>query len=91
MTIHLVLTYHWFDEILAGRKDIEYRRICGKWIRDIGIKRNQITHVIFQRAYDKHPKTILRKVTKIDIGPCPYPGWSGDYYRIHLEPMKGTT
>ena len=87
MTIHLVLTYHWFDEILAGRKDIEYRAIGGKWDKRIWAKRYEITHVRFQRAYDKNPATILRPVTKIDIGPCPYSGFDGDYYRIHLEPM----
>jgi len=89
MIIHLVLTYHWFDEMLAGRKDIEYRRICGKWCLDIWLKRGKITHARFQRAYDKNPRTILRPVTKIDIGTCPYPGFDGDYYRLHLEPMKG--
>jgi len=87
MILHLVLTYHWFDEMLAGRKDVEYRYLSNKWERDIWAKREQITHARFQRAYDKNPATILRRVTKIDIGPCPYPGWSEDYYRIHLEPI----
>lgn len=28
---------------------------------------------------------IVRRVMYIDIGPCPYAGWNGDYYRIHFE------
>ena len=90
MILHLVLTYRWFDEIRAGRKTVEYRAMGGKWDKQIWGQRELITHARFQRAYDKNPKTILRRVTKIDIGQCPYPGWSGDYYRIHLELMKGT-
>ena len=87
LIIHLVLTYHWFDEMVAGRKDIEYRVICGKWYKDIWAKRMDITHARFQRAYDKNPATIIRRVTYIDQGCCPYDGWDGDYYRLHLEPM----
>jgi len=26
-------------------------------------------------------------VTTIDIGPCPYPGWTGNFYRVHLGPI----
>lgn len=28
---------------------------------------------------------IVRRITKIDIGPCPYDGWDGEYFRIHFE------
>lgn len=28
---------------------------------------------------------IVRRITKIDIGKCPYEGWDGEYFRIHFE------
>lgn len=28
---------------------------------------------------------IVRRITKIDIGPCPYDGFEGDYFRIQFE------
>ena len=84
VVLHLVLTYHWFDEIMAGRKIIEYRAMSPHWKRLIWDRRNQIAKVRFQRGFERDPLRTARSVTKIDIGPCPYAGWSGDYYRIHF-------
>lgn len=35
--------------------------------------------------YDSSAPDIVRRVKCVDIGPCPYAGWEGDYYRIHFE------
>ena len=89
-TIHFVLQRHWFEEIESGRKTVEYREITPYWTARL--TRPDITHAAFSRGYIKRHR-ITRPVLKIDIGPCPYPGWTGDFYRIHLAPLttKGTT
>jgi hypothetical protein len=82
--IHLPLTFHWYDETEAGRKGTEYRAMTDKWRKEIWEKRHELTTVVFRRGFTK--RTLTRKITLIDIGPCPIPGWSGDYYRIHFTP-----
>ena len=82
LVLHLVLTYHWYDEIAAGRKLIEYRACTPHWTRLIWDRRARITHAKFRRGYTS--ASITRRVAFIDIGPCPYDGWSGNYYRIHM-------
>lgn len=86
ITLHLVLTIHWFTEMVEGRKDIEYREMSPHWKRLIWDRRDRITHARYSRGYTK--TTITRPVVKIDIGPCPYDSWPGNYYRIHMEPIK---
>lgn len=82
MRLHLVLTYHWYDEIAAGRKTIEYRAMTHHWDKLIWKRRKQIVEVRFARGYTK--TVLVRSVVGIDIGPCPYHGWEGNYYRIHF-------
>jgi hypothetical protein len=83
VVIHLVLTYHWFDEMVAGRKDTEYRAMTPHWMRLIWFRRHRITHARFSRAYTS--RTMTRRVLSVSIGDCPYEGWDGEYYRIHLD------
>ena len=83
MNLHLVLTHHWFTEILEGRKLIEYREIKPHWTKLIWERRNELKTVTFARAYTK--TTITREIIKIDKGTCPYPDWDGEYYRIHFK------
>lgn len=88
-TLKLTLTHLWYDETASGRKRVEYRSMtdeCGKpsrWYSQIWLKRHQITRVRFSRGYT--PTTLLFDVVKIDIGPCPIPGWEGDFYRLHFK------
>jgi hypothetical protein len=82
ITLRLVLTHHWFDETASGRKVTEYRAMTDWWRRLIWDRREQIHAVRFDRGYSK--RKITRKVTRIDIGPCPIPGWSGNFYRVHF-------
>jgi hypothetical protein len=101
-TLHLVLTRHWYDETAAGRKRVEYRalttplkdgplkgeHIPSKWLEAIWLKQDTIAFVRFARAYTSTMMTFA--VVKIDIGPCPIPGWSGDFYRIHFTDLPTT-
>ena len=82
VVLHLVLTGHWFDEMLAGRKHVEYRRCTPHWRRLLWDRRRRITHARFARGYTS--RTILRPVLAVDCGGCPYDGWEGRYYRLHL-------
>lgn len=81
-TLRLVLTHHWYDEIAADRKRVEYRAMTPHWNRRIGEAREQITRVTFSRGYSS--TTLSRGVTHIDTGPCPYEGWDGEFWRLHL-------
>ena len=68
LTLHLVLTQHWYDETADGRKLTEYRVMSPHWDRLIWERRNNITHVRFQRGFKKNPPTMTFEVEKIDIG-----------------------
>lgn len=83
MNLHLVLTHHWFDEIRAGRKRIEYRAITAHWRNRIWKKRQYIKTVTFARGYTS--ETLTFNVVKIDMGHCPYPEWCALHYRIHFK------
>jgi len=83
MNLHLVLTHHWYDEVASGRKRIEYRDRSLFWFDRIWRKRHDIKTVTFARGYTS--TTLKFNVTKIDIGPCPYPEWDQNYYRVHFE------
>lgn len=83
MNLHLVLTGHWFDETVSGRKRIEYRALKPIWLKRIWLRRAAIQTVTFSRGYTS-TKSIAYRVTKIDMGPCPIPGWEGAYFRIHF-------
>ena len=93
LVAHFVLKRHWHAEMLAGRKDIEYRAITPYWTARLmrhlrgGPK---VTHAAFSRGYTARGR-FIRPVTLIDIGPCPYPGWTGDFYRVHLGPIMHNT
>ncbi len=84
MTLHLVLTHHWYDQTESGAKLTEYRAITPRWKRMIWDRRNEITHVRFSRGYTS--RTLTRAVEMVSIGDCPIPGWEGQYFRIHFLP-----
>jgi len=83
MNLNLVLTYHWYDEVLSGRKRIEYREITHYWCKRIWLKRDTFKTVTFARGYTN--EVIRYNVTEIDMGVCPYPEWPEQYYRIHFN------
>ena len=81
--LHLVLTYHWYDETAHGSKRVEYRAMTPRWRKLIFDKRDEITHVRFARGYTATMQTY--EVEKIDVGSCPIDGWNDQYYRIHFS------
>lgn len=87
--IILNLKREWFEKIRSGEKRIEYRRVGPYWIgrfcRPIegGHKIRRFNTVEFRCGYSKKD-AIVFEIKNIDIGPCPYEGWDGDYFRIHL-------
>ena len=83
VVLHLVLTHHWYDQTENGTKRTEYRAMTERWKRQIWERRESISAVRFARGYTS--RTLTRSVESIDIGPCPIPGWAGDYYRIHFS------
>ena len=83
LVLHLVLTYHWYDETESGRKSVEYRAMTDRWRRQIWDRRDEITHVRFARGYTSTMQTF--EVEKIDVGSCPIEGWDDEYYRIHFK------
>jgi hypothetical protein len=80
--LHLVLNYHWYDMIVSGNKSIEYRENRERWNRIIFQNREQYKFVRFARGYTS--EMVTYKISKIDIGLCPYPLWEGEYIRIHF-------
>lgn len=93
LTLKLVLTHHWYDETVSGRKRVEYRSMTeadgkpSRWYSQIWTKRHEIKRVRFSRGYT--PTMQVFDVVKIDIGPCHIPGWNGDFYRIHFSSPNG--
>jgi hypothetical protein len=78
--LHLMLHGKWFDTTFYDGKRVEYRQIKPHWTKQIWEKRDTLKTVVLHRGYTNN--VIRATITKIDIGPCPYPGWEGDYYRI---------
>ena len=68
--VFFTLTRHWFNQMLAGEKDIEYREVTPYWTARL--TKRPITHAVFSCGYTRHGR-IVRPVYGIDVGPCPYP------------------
>ena len=63
-TLHLALTYRWWDEIAAGRKTCEYRRFTEGWRKRLnGLKRGDL--VVFHRGYTN--RTLTRRIEQIRV------------------------
>lgn len=46
-------------------------------------------YAVFRLGYSRKYPDIVRRITTIDISPCPYPGWNGKYFRIHFTKEGG--
>jgi hypothetical protein len=91
ITLHLTLKHHWYDETAKEKdpKRIEYREKTERWMKLIYDRRARIERVRFSRGYTK--TTAEFTVIHIDLGPCPIPGWAGDYIRIHFSDIPCNT
>lgn len=85
-TVHFILKSVWFEQIKNGTKNVEYRAVTPRWTAILSKKPNV---AIFSRGYTNRGR-VVRVIEKIDVGPCPIPHWSGDYYRIHLRQIDTT-
>lgn len=71
-TLHLTLTYHWWEEIAAGRKTCEYRRFTANWRKRLADVRPGDL-VVFHRGYTG--RTITREIENVDV----VDGWDLPY------------
>ena len=85
-TVHFILKSVWFEQIKDGTKNVEYRAVTPRWTAILSKLPNV---AVFSRGYTKRGR-VVRVIEKIDVGHCPIPHWSGDYYRIHLAPKDVT-
>lgn len=75
------LKKEWYEKIIAGEKRVEYRRVSPYWAARLDpLKSSQVR---FQLGYGGPTADAI--VEHIEIGPCPYPGWEGDYYQVHFH------
>ena len=95
------LKREWYDKIASGEKTVEYRNVSLHWRRRLGINPLSLKlgpvkmvgfEAVFRVGYPSNYKPrkwpdIVRRITKIDIGPCPYDGWNGNYFRIYFEKL----
>ena len=86
----IFLANKWYDLIADRKKKVEYRRICDHWTSRLfinGTNRLKYRYVRFHRAYTQTMQ--YARIRKVDVGPCPYDGWEGDFYRIHFTLLDG--
>lgn len=86
----LSLTREWFAKIWNGEKRVEYRAVKPYWTKRIGrwVSDNVPHFVLFRIGYLKDGPYLLVQTEGVDIGECPYPGWTGDYYRIRFSVVQ---
>lgn len=63
-TLHLTLTFYWFEEIAAGRKTCEYRRFTDGWRKRLnGWQRGDL--IVFHRGYTG--RTLTQSIKDIRV------------------------
>ena len=93
------LKREWYDKIASGEKIVEYRKVNAYWMKrlvegTVGNDRvfrgstKRFDVAVFRLGYSRKYPEIVRRIINIDIGPCPYDGWSGEYFRIHFEGVE---
>lgn len=63
-TLHLMLTYHWWDKVLSGEKKAEYRRFTANWRKRLADVRPGDL-VVFHRGYTN--RTLTRRIEQIRV------------------------
>lgn len=79
----LNLTRRWFDAVRRGGKRTEYRAATPYWAARLGRLGDGST-ILFRPGYARSEEDLLARVVSVDVGPYPYPGWDGDYFRIRF-------
>ena len=63
-TLHLTLTYHWWDKVSSGEKNAEYRRFTANWRKRLADIRSGDL-VVFHRGYTS--RTLTRRIEQIRV------------------------
>ena len=63
-TLHLTLTYHWWDKVASGEKMAEYRRFTANWRKRLADVRPGDL-VVFHRGYTN--RTLTRRIEQIRV------------------------
>ena len=82
--VHLVLKYHWYDMIVAGKKHVEHRSITERWLSMLVAR--PVDAIVFHRGYTS--TTVQKDVVHVDLGPDTDPGphlGKGKYIRLWLQ------
>ena len=69
--LHLTLMKKWFDEILSGKKKIEYREIKPYWTKrlfDSDGKPKQFDFILFKNGYSKGARSMKVEFKGLRIG-----------------------
>jgi hypothetical protein len=77
------LKKEWFDKILSGQKNIEYREYKPYWIQRL---KSDLKKIVFINGYGKHRPSFVADVVKIDIvdGINTDLKFNGKVFAIHL-------
>ena len=88
----------WYRRIASGDPEpetgkpklIEYRKPSAFWWSRVrpfyryGMPDD--LYAVFRYGYGNAKPLLIRRIVGIDIGPCPYKGWRGNFIRFHFEP-----
>lgn len=82
-TLHLTLTYHWWDKVVRGEKKAEYRRFTANWRKRLADVRPGDL-VVFHRGYTN--RTLSRRIEQIRV----IGGWnlSNEVYQFFKCPNE---
>lgn len=76
----------WLAKVWNGEKIVEYREKKPYWDKRlanwVGDRCGRFVLMVW--GYRKKTPAVLLQVNRVDIGPCPYKGWGGEYYRLHF-------
>ena len=76
----------WLAKVWNGEKLVEYREKKPYWDKRlanwVGDRCGRFVLMVW--GYRKKTPAVLLQVNRVDIGPCPYNGWVGEYYRLHF-------
>ncbi len=69
--LHLTLMKKWFDEILSGKKKVEYREIKPYWTKrlfDSNGKPKKFDFILFKNGYSKDARKMKVKFVGLKVG-----------------------
>lgn len=85
----LNLTRRWYVEVAEGRKTVEYRARGRYWANRLK-KLDPGSVIRFRLGYYDRSSDLPAVVEGVDVGPCPYAGWDGEFYRIKFRLLKAS-